>query len=118
VSVYVDQVRAWGGSKSFRWKESCHMYADSLAELHGMALLIGMKREWFQERPRLPHYDLTPARRMLALKYGAVEHSARQMVALMNSGKLVSGKLAGGSAAPAAVAAEVQGESSLDPQEA
>ena len=39
------------------------MYADSLEELHAMAVQIGMKREWFQNKPRLPHYDLTPRRR-------------------------------------------------------
>lgn len=63
------------------------MYADSLDELHAMASLIGMKREWFQDKPRLPHYDLTPRRRILALKHGAVESSARQMVAFMNRGQ-------------------------------
>jgi Protein of unknown function (DUF4031) len=84
VSVYVDQVRSWGGSKSFRWKESCHMYADSLGELHAMAARIGMKREWFQPHARLPHYDLVPRRRALAVQYGALEQTARQMVAFMN----------------------------------
>lgn len=63
------------------------MYADSLAELHAMAKLIGMKRDWFQDRPGLPHYDLVPARRILALKFGAVEQSARQMVAFMNGAR-------------------------------
>lgn len=84
MSVYIDQVRKWGGSASFRWKESCHMYADSLFELHAMAKAVGMKREWFQDKPRLPHYDLTPGRRILALKHGAIEHSAKKMVAFMN----------------------------------
>lgn len=38
--------------------------ADTLAELHAMALAIGMKPEWFQTPPQAssPHYDLTPSR--------------------------------------------------------
>jgi len=62
------------------------MYADSLEELHAMAVQIGMKREWFQNKPRLPHYDLTPRRRRGAVLFGAKEHTAREMVAFMHGG--------------------------------
>jgi hypothetical protein len=68
------------------------MYADSPAELHAMAQAMGLKREWFQEHGRLPHYDLTPARRMAALKLGAVEQSSRQMVAFMNGARHGDGR--------------------------
>ena len=44
MSVYVDPVMAHGGSKTFRWERSCHMYADTLEELHAMARAIGMRR--------------------------------------------------------------------------
>jgi hypothetical protein len=60
------------------------MYADTLEELHALAAAIGMKRAWFQVHARLPHYDLTPRRRLLALKAGAVQASAQHMVAFMN----------------------------------
>jgi hypothetical protein len=49
------------------------MYADTLDELHEMAAKIGMKREWFQDDQRLPHYDLTVSRRIKAVQAGAVE---------------------------------------------
>jgi hypothetical protein len=86
MSVYVDPLFGYGGSKSFRWKTSCHMYADTLDELHDMAARIGMRRAWFQDKNRkLPHYDLVPARRKLAVQFGAVEHDFRQMVAFKRS---------------------------------
>ena len=56
------------------------MYADTLEELHAMAERIGMKKEWFQNKPRLLHYDLTPRRRVVAVRLGAIEQTAREMV--------------------------------------
>lgn len=83
MSVYVDPLLEHNGSATFRWKQSCHMYADSLEELHAMADLIGMKRRWFQNRPHLPHYDLVEARRAKAVANGAVEVSLKEMVTEM-----------------------------------
>jgi hypothetical protein len=80
MSVYVDPLFNHGGSATFRWKHSCHMYADTLQELHAMAAAIGMKRAWFQDHPRLPHYDLVERRRVAAVKLGAIEHSRKEMV--------------------------------------
>lgn len=57
------------------------MYADTLAELHAMAQRIGMKREWFQDHRVMPHYDLTPAKRALAVEFGAVEQNRAEAVA-------------------------------------
>jgi hypothetical protein len=36
-----------------------------------------MKREWFQNKPCFPHYDLVPTRRAVAIRYGAVERELR-----------------------------------------
>ena len=83
MSVYVDPVMEHGGSKTFRWPRSCHMYADTLEELHWMARQIGMKRAWFQYKERLPHYDLVPTRRKMAVERGAIEHTREQMVEFM-----------------------------------
>jgi len=53
MSVYVDPLINWGAGaeapKCFRNKPSCHMYADTLEELHKMAIAIGLKRAWFQD---------------------------------------------------------------------
>ncbi len=98
MSVYVDPVREWGARRNFRWPRSCHMYADTLEELHAMAAAIGMRREWFQDREDLPHYDLVPARRVRAVELGAIEHDSHQTVAFMRRrrGGATSGDLFGG----------------------
>lgn len=55
----------------------CHMFADEEEELHEMARKLGLKIGWFQHRSRTKHYDLTPSKRALAVKYGAKEIDAR-----------------------------------------
>lgn len=57
------------------------MYADSLDDLHAMANWIGLKRSWFQNNKHLQHYDLTPSKRALAIRYGAIEQDRNQAVA-------------------------------------
>jgi hypothetical protein len=83
MAVYVDPLLEHGGSKTFRWKHSCHMYADTHEELHAMAAAIGMKREWFQDEGKLSHYDLVESRRKAAVRCGAIEHSRAEMVTFM-----------------------------------
>lgn len=88
MAVYVDPLRSWGGSGKFHWKISCHMYADTIDELHAMAEKIGLKLKWFQDDPRLPHYDLHPARRRKALQLGVYIHTRGEMAAFMRARKL------------------------------
>lgn len=77
MTVYVDEIRKHPtGPLCFR-DGACHMLADSLDELHAMASTIGLKRAWFQDHPRHPHYDLTAAKRSAALKAGAVFKPAK-----------------------------------------
>lgn len=84
MSVYVDPIMNHGGSDSFPWAKSCHMYADSLDELHAIAATIGMRRSWFQDK-RVPHYDLTTSRRAAARRAGAIAHTREQAVAFWNA---------------------------------
>lgn len=78
MSVYVDTLVEYnrgtvpGAPRAKHW---CHMWADSLEELHEFAESIGMMRFWFQGPPqhKFPHYDLTKQRRILAVKAGAIE---------------------------------------------
>jgi uncharacterized protein DUF4031 len=72
MAVYVDWLVAWGWKLHGRTVKSCHLFADTLEELHAFAETIGMKRAWFQNGSA-PHYDLTPGRREAAVKAGAVE---------------------------------------------
>lgn len=77
MSVYVDPaVYPWRG---YLW---CHLYADSLEELHEFAKKIGLKCEWFQAPPKcsLPHYDMVESRRAKAIKAGAIELTSRTQI--------------------------------------
>ncbi len=70
--IYIDALQDCTPKKGWRWNQFCHMFADSVEELHEFAAKIGMKKAWFQNR-KLPHYDLTAKRRKLALSLGAQE---------------------------------------------
>lgn len=66
-----------------RYKRWSHMVSDVGAdELHEFAAKLGLKREWSQERPKASahHYDVTPPKRALAVRYGAVEVTSRELV--------------------------------------
>lgn len=76
MAVYVDQER-----NQFGRMVMCHMWADTLPELHKMAQAIGMDKAWFQPLS-FPHYDVSLSRRERALTLGAVEVDRRQGVAI------------------------------------
>jgi hypothetical protein len=74
VSVYVDTLQEWGWKMYGRTVASCHMIADSLAELHSMASKIGLLPHHVQTSALgNVHFDLTATRRAKATKLGAVE---------------------------------------------
>ena len=75
--VYVDFAR-----HQFREMVMCHMVADCLEELHGMADEIGMRRVWFQAKS-FPHYDISQPRRRAAVILGAIEVDRRELVTVM-----------------------------------
>jgi hypothetical protein len=85
LTVYVDDAfcsddpATWG-----RWTGGGHMQADTPDELHAFAARLGLRREWFQSRPDRPerdHYDLTGARRDLAIHLGATRESIEAGIA-------------------------------------
>lgn len=69
MTVYVDDVR-----HKFRHMTMCHMWADSLPELLGMARRIGVQPKWLQQSPKASwvHFDISLGKRDLARKFGAV----------------------------------------------
>lgn len=69
MTVYVDDMAA-----PFRRMIMFHMISDNLAELHAMADRIGIARRWFQG----DHYDISLAKRALAVRFGATEITWRQ----------------------------------------
>jgi len=80
--VYVDPLHSViGKSAPLCFKKAgkaCHLFADTLEELHSFAERLGMKRAWFQNHPVVQHYDLVPTRRMYAVCLGAIELSTKE----------------------------------------
>lgn len=82
MTVYVDEVKHRFGRMIM-----CHLWADSLDELHAFAAKLGLKRSWFQCPPKASweHYDISLSLKAKALalgaqltdKYGPLEHEAR-----------------------------------------
>ncbi len=73
--IMVDELSPCPNAKDvcFRKGGACHLTVHgSIDALHAFAKRIGMKRIWFQDHPRHPHYDLTAKRRAVALEYGAL----------------------------------------------
>lgn len=78
MTVYVDPA-VWPFGRMLM----CHMWADSLDELHAMVDRIGVQRKWIQGHPTLSlpqarkaswvHFDISKAKRDLAVAAGAVE---------------------------------------------
>ena len=72
--ILVDRLRSY---PSGYW---CHMVTDSSPEeLHDFALRLGLRREQFQKHERLPHYDLRPRMREMALALGAEAVSSKEL---------------------------------------
>lgn len=81
MSVYVDPLRRFGGGPQCFREGSCHLFADTVEELHTFAARIGMRRAWFQDHASVPHYDLTRTKRNRAVRLGAIELPTRESVA-------------------------------------
>jgi len=72
MSVYVDRLTACIPSRQWPFAYCCHLLADDTMQLHAFARQLGLKREWYQARSVLPHYDLTAMKRRFALRLGAI----------------------------------------------
>lgn len=73
--VYIDFKNSSSG-----WS---HMISESIDELHIFAKKVGLKFEWFQDKPGKPHYDIRGSVRKKALVYGAVEVSPKEIVKIL-----------------------------------
>ena len=79
MTVYVDNMEAPLGRMVM-----CHMVADTPEELLSMAKRLGLRPEWFQDKPGHPHYDISKGKRRLAVKYGAVPVTMRELAKMDN----------------------------------
>ena len=80
--IMVDDLRVWPHAKRPFHRGSCHLTVDGestdhIEALHAFADRIGLRRSWFQDKSRVPHYDLTPSKREAAIAAGAAEVDAR-----------------------------------------
>ena len=84
MSVYIDPLADNGWIMYSQQIPNCHLIADLEEELHALADKIGLRRAWFQPRPRgslsRSHYDLTPSMRRRAVRAGAIELSREAFV--------------------------------------
>jgi hypothetical protein len=89
VSVCVDPLRKWtcGIGRGITRGKTCHLFTDNgdLESLHDLAASIDLRREWFQDDD-LPHYDLVPSKRALAIRAGAVEVDRRYAIWVRKGG--------------------------------
>lgn len=84
MTIYVDALVKNGWILRGRPTPNCHLFTDGtdLEELHRFADRIGLLRAWYQPAPpsSVPHYDLTPGRRRVAVLLGALEVDRRRAV--------------------------------------
>lgn len=66
------------------YTDGVHLVADTFKELHEFAVLIGLKKEWFQNNSKHPHYDLMGSKRMLAVNNGALVCDSKMIVEICN----------------------------------
>lgn len=82
--IHVDFEQSCVPNRRWRWDTVSHLTCDptdDLQLLHDFATGIGLKRSWFQPRGGImPHYDLTPGKRLQALQAGAHELTTREDV--------------------------------------
>lgn len=85
MTVYVDELRTPPVNAPATFRRAgffCHMMADTDEELEAMATRIGLRKGWRHE----DHYDLTWMRRIRAVRCGAVEVTARELVKIRKRG--------------------------------
>ncbi|GAB2469632.1 DUF4031 domain-containing protein [Jatrophihabitans fulvus] len=82
MTVYVDTVRSYPEA-GLRFRDYCHLLADTREELHAFAELVGMPRVAFQDHPWRWHYDLPAVLRPAALDHGAREVTMHDVGALL-----------------------------------
>ena len=87
MTIYVDDPMPIGG----KFNNYCHMWADGDdEELHKFAAGLGLKRSWFQVSTgwgEFRHYDISPHKRALALRKGAVYMRLIEWIRRQREGK-------------------------------
>lgn len=71
------------------YTDRVHLITDGdISELHMFAGSLGLRREWFQDHPCHPHYDLTTARMAeKAVRAGANVVNSRTLIKILKKRK-------------------------------
>jgi hypothetical protein len=73
----------------------CHMLADTTDDLMAMADAIGVDRRWVQNQGKYnEHFDICAAKKMAAVKAGAVRVSQRDIGRLIIKRRKATGAIA------------------------
>ena len=67
------------------YTDKVHLIADSIDELHEFAKEIGLKREWFQDNEKHPHYDIWGVMVKRAIKKGAIVVSSKEIIQIFKN---------------------------------
>ena len=79
MTVYVDDMYLYPIGQLGRMKMS-HMMADTTEELLAMAHLCAIAKRWIQHAGTYAeHFDISKSKRDIAVTYGAVQITLRQM---------------------------------------
>ena len=84
MSVYTHTPIPCLPNKNWRWRQSTHLIADTLDELHAFAERLGFRRSWFQDGGTCPHYDLTVSKHKQAVALGAINLDREGFVGKMD----------------------------------
>ena len=87
--IFVDKLRSCLRNKNWPYDKSCHLFADSIEELKIFAVVIGLKKSWFQDNKRLPHFDLTEGMRVRAVNGGAIEMPNKEFFNRLKGDKFI-----------------------------
>lgn len=88
MTVYVDVLLPCIRSAKWPYDKSCHLIADTVPGLHAFARSLRLRRAWFQDRPNMPHYDLTAGMRARAVRLGAREIGREKVALIMARNRL------------------------------
>lgn len=95
MTVMVDELIRWPRGRGIFLGGSSHLTASTIDELHTFAEHLELPHTWFQDHPRVPHYDLTPRMREKALRGGAkfvpAKDQARLRLGLVDDGDVWDG---------------------------
>ena len=91
-TIFVDAPFPCVPKKNWPRASVCHLFCSvgRLGELHLFAQSIGINRCWFHSNKRkgtMPHYDITPVQRILAISRGVREAERLQVVAAIRAGR-------------------------------